>query len=86
MGQELNEIHKLMKKDRYEDAVRRAKSCQYDPVRRYLAEHFIIALMKGAESRQLPHELIMQLARFAYQLCPHEPAFQPIFSQLGIYY
>ena len=86
IGQEFNEIHKLMKQNRYEDAVRRAKSCQYDPVRRYLAEQFIIVLMKGAESRQLPHELIMQLARFAYQLCPHEPAFQPIFSQLGIYY
>ncbi len=84
MGVEMNEINKLMKSDRFEDAVKRAKYCQFELIRRYLAEHFILILLKGAESGQFHPNLILQLGQFAYQLCPNEPAFQPIYSQLRL--
>ncbi|NJO98803.1 MAG: hypothetical protein HC764_24700 [Pleurocapsa sp. CRU_1_2] len=53
-------------------------------IRFRLAEIFVDALLKGLENRSLSVEEMQQLAQWAYELCPREPAFQEIYSSLRI--
>ncbi|MBW4645231.1 MAG: peptidase M, neutral zinc metallopeptidase site [Goleter apudmare HA4340-LM2] len=83
-SKELKDIHDLMKRDRFDEAVSLAKKSQHDSIRKYVAEFFILILIKGIENRDLSYELIQKLGRWAYQLCPYEPAFQEIFRSLKL--
>ncbi len=82
---ELQEIDRLWQQRLYEEAVRRAKRSRHEQVRFKVAEVCIDILLKGAQSGNLPFELMHQLGQWTYELCPREPAFMPIYSQLGIY-
>lgn len=84
--QQLEEIDNLMKCNRFEDAVRRAKYSQYEEVRYRVAEVLIDILFQGIKSHQLDSEAIVQLGHWAKELCPHEPAFQEIYRSLGLHY
>ncbi len=53
-------------------------------MRHYVAEFFIMTLVKGIEDRDLSLDLIQQLGRWAYEICPDEPAFQEIYHSLKI--
>lgn len=83
-SQEIKEIHDLMKRDRFEDAVRRAKYSQHASIRYYFADFFIMTLVKGMQDRDLSFDLIHKLGRWAYEICPDEPAFQEIYHSLKI--
>lgn len=84
MGQEMQTILSLMKSDRMSEAVNKAKQSKHQQVRFMVAEMCLEFLLKGAQSGQLPRELIYQLGKWAYELCPNEPAFQGIYSELGL--
>ncbi|MDZ8051651.1 MAG: peptidase M, neutral zinc metallopeptidase site [Aulosira sp. ZfuVER01] len=84
-SQELKEIHDLMKCDRFDEAIRRAKYSQHESIRHYVAQFFIMTLVKGLEDRDLSFELVQQLGRWAYEICPDEPAFQTIYHSLNIH-
>jgi hypothetical protein len=84
-SQEIKEIHDLMKRDRFEEAVRRAKFSQHEFIRQYIADFFIMTLIKGIKDRDLPIDLIQKLGRWAYEICPDEPAFQEIYHSLKIH-
>lgn len=83
-SQELKDIENLMKCDRFDEAVRRAKYSQHDSISHYVAEFFIKALLKGIENHDLSFDSIQKLGRLAYELCPDEPAFQEIYHSLKI--
>ncbi|HLP87986.1 MAG TPA: peptidase M, neutral zinc metallopeptidase site [Nostocaceae cyanobacterium] len=83
---ELEEVYNLMKVDRFDDAVRRAKRSDNEHIRFYVAEFFILTLIKGLEERNLPFELINKLGKWAYELCPYEPAFQDIYRSMNLLY
>lgn len=83
-SQELKDIKNLMKCDSFDEAVHRAKYSQHDSIRYYVADFFIKTLLKGIQNRDLSFDLIQQLGRWAYQLCPDEPAFQEIYHSLKI--
>jgi hypothetical protein len=83
-SQELAEIHKLMEKDRFDEALRKAKNSEHQHIRYYLAEFFISTLIKGLQSGQMPIELVHQLAGYAYELCPDEEQYQEIYETLGV--
>lgn len=83
-SKELKDIHDLMKRDCFDASVRLAKNSQREPIRQYVAEFFILTLIKGIENRNLSFELVQNLGRWAYQLCPYEPAFQEIFRSLKL--
>lgn len=82
---EIKEIHDLMKRDRFDEAIRRAKCSQHESIRHYVAEFFIMTLVKGIQDRDLSLDLIQQLGRWAYEICPNEPAFQEIYHSLKIH-
>jgi tetratricopeptide (TPR) repeat protein len=84
--QEAEAIDRLLKNDRFEEAVRRAKSSKNYKIRFLVAEICLDILIKGLESHSFSFELIHQLGRWAYELCPDEPAFQEIYRSLKIYY
>lgn len=86
VSQEIKEILSLLERDRFSDAVRQAKYSKHEKVRFIVAEMCIDILIKGAETRKLPHEIISQLGRWAYELCPNEPAFQEIYRLMRIPY
>lgn len=83
-SQELKDIENLMKSDRFDEAVHRAKYSQHDSIRYYVADFFINTLLKGIKNRDLSFDLIQQLGGWAYELCPDEPAFQEIYHSLKI--
>lgn len=85
-SQEIQAIHELLKSDRFGDAVRKAKYSKHERVRFIVAEMCIEILIKGAETRELPGEIISQLGRWAYELCPNEPEFQEVYRLLKLRY
>ncbi|BAY64542.1 hypothetical protein NIES22_46410 [Calothrix brevissima NIES-22] len=83
-SQELKEIQELMKRDRFEEAIRKAQKSQHESTRHYVAELFIMTIVKGIQKKDLSWEIIKQLGIWAYELCPNEPAFQEIFHSLKL--
>lgn len=86
VAQEMQEILELLKRDRLSEAVSRAKYSKHKRVRFQVAEICIDLLIKGAETQQMPSELIYQLGKSAYEICPNEPAFQEVYRQLRLRY
>lgn len=80
---ELDEIDRLLKAKRWEEAISRAKRSGNSQVKYCMAEFF---LKFGAESQGLDFEAIYQLGRWAYELCPNEPSFQEVYRQLRLCY
>ena len=78
-------IDSLIKQNNFEAAVNLAKRSNNEMIRFRLAEIFIDALLKSLENRSLSAEEIYQLAQWAYELCPREPAFQEIYNSLRIH-
>lgn len=85
-SKELKEIQDLMQGDRFDEAVRRAKYSEHERIHFIVAEVCIDILLKGLETRELPFEVISQLGRWAYELCPNEPAFQEVYRTFRLHY
>jgi hypothetical protein len=83
--QEMDNIINLMKQNRIDDAVRRAKCSSHQEVKYQTAEIFINYLLAGAENRQMGHDEMLYLGRLAKEICPYEPAFMGIYNSLGLY-
>lgn len=73
-----------MKRDRFDEAVNYAKYSDCDPLKSYLAEFFILHLIKGSKSQQMPYDLIQKFGLWAYELCPDKVEYQQIYRELGI--
>jgi len=85
ISQELNKIYTFIKHERFEDAIFHAKCSQYDLIKSYVADYFIMILIKGVQSKRMPFYLIQKLCRWAYELCPNDPSYQEIYRQFNIY-
>ncbi len=83
--QEMDSIINLMKQNRIDEAVGRAKYSSHQEVKYQTAEIFINILLAGAENRQMGHDEMLYLGRLAKEICPYEPAFMGIYSSLGLY-
>jgi tetratricopeptide (TPR) repeat protein len=83
--QQMNSIIDLLKQDRVTEVVGRAKYSNYQEVKYQTAEIFIDILRKGSETRQMGHDEILQLGRWAKEICPYEPSFIGIYISLGLY-
>ena len=85
LSQELEEINRLLKSRQLEEVVRRARRSSHERVRYIVAEFFIDILVKGINSGELndPKE-IQQIGRWAYEICPDDPAFQEVYRELGL--
>ncbi|MDB9312021.1 hypothetical protein PN462_02830 [Spirulina sp. CS-785/01] len=84
ISQEFKPVQNLMKQERFEDAVRYAKlsSCEY--LRDYLADFLMLNLIDGLKTKRIPPEVIYQIGKFIYDLCPHHPEYQKIYYDLGL--
>lgn len=83
-SQELKEIEDLMKRDRFDEAIRRAKYSKHTYIQDYVADFFMMVILKGMKNQNMSFELMRQLGQWAYELCPNEPNYQLIYQQLGI--
>ena len=77
-------VDRLLKDNQYREAIKVAKRSQNEAICFRLAEIFIDVILQGAENRSLDFDGMYQLARWAYELCPREPAFMPIYRELKI--
>jgi hypothetical protein len=85
LSQEIKEINRLFQLRQYEAMLKKAKLSQRDRVRYIVAEFFLETLMKGLQEGRLhDQKLILQLGSWAYEICPHEPAFQAIYQSLKL--
>ncbi|QJB28541.1 tetratricopeptide repeat protein [Limnospira fusiformis] len=81
---EVNEIIGLMPSN-LNDAVRRAKNCHNQKVKRHIAAMLIEILIAGVNEGKMNGETAVQFARWAHQICPNDPEFVDIYRQCGIY-
>ncbi|WP_353928985.1 peptidase M, neutral zinc metallopeptidase site [Okeanomitos corallinicola TIOX110] len=85
LSQEIKEINRLFQVRQYEAMLGKAKLSKRDRVRYIVAEFFLDMLIKGIQKNRLhDQELILQLGLWAYEICPHEPAFQEIYRSLKL--
>ena len=82
---ELEKIDRLWQHSLYEMAVSVAKQSRHEKVRFAVAEVCINILLENSQSHNLDFDAMYQLAKWASELCPYEPAFMPIYSRLGVY-
>lgn len=84
---ELEEVKKLFERGMYEAVVKKARNSRYDHVRFTVAELFIEILINAAQrGNPNDYELVQQLGRWAYDICPNEPAFEEIYRSLKLIY
>ncbi|TAF08711.1 MAG: peptidase M, neutral zinc metallopeptidase site [Nostocales cyanobacterium] len=85
LSQELKTINLLFQTRQYEAMLRTAKLSKRDRVRYIVAEFFLNMLVQGDKKGCL-HDpgLMLQLGYWAYEICPHEPAFQEIYQSLKL--
>lgn len=81
---ELEKIDRLIKQNQFEAAVRVAKGSSNEKIRFIVAEICLKILLESLENNNLPFEMMNQLGNWAYELCPQEPAFKPLYSQLRV--
>jgi tetratricopeptide (TPR) repeat protein len=82
---ELETINHLWQQSNYETAIKIAKRSRHEQVRFAVAEVCLEIVLEILQSGNLTNEAILSLAKiteWAYDLCPHEPSFQAVYSQL----
>lgn len=84
ISQEIGEINYLIHSDRSDDAIYRAKYSEYDAVRLYVADSFMITAMNGVKNDTLSISVVNKLCRWCYELCPDDPEYQEIYRRLNI--
>jgi hypothetical protein len=83
--QESETINRLLQQGKFEEAVRAAKRSSNEDIHFRVAELCLEVIIKQIQSGDLSREAIQalnEIAQWAYELCPREPAFQPVFRQL----
>ncbi|WP_234300736.1 hypothetical protein [Sphaerospermopsis aphanizomenoides] len=84
-NQEIEEINHLLKTRQHEAMVRKARRSKRVRVRYIVAEFFIDILINGVQEGSLDDpEVMLQLGRWAYEICPDEPAFQEVYRGLRL--
>ncbi|WP_016951760.1 hypothetical protein [Anabaena sp. PCC 7108] len=84
-NQDLEKIEQLFHQNRFEEMVSKAKKSRYDRVRYIVAELFIDLLINGIKNDTLTDgEAILNLGKWAFEICPDEPAFQEIYRSLRL--
>ncbi|BAQ61257.1 hypothetical protein GM3708_1663 [Geminocystis sp. NIES-3708] len=81
---EAEEIDKLLKQNRFEDAVKKAKYSSNKEIKYIVANMCIEIALEGAKAKELEWEALQQLGRWAYEICPHEQSFREIYQLLRI--
>ncbi|RUS97047.1 hypothetical protein DSM106972_085970 [Dulcicalothrix desertica PCC 7102] len=85
--QEFEEFENLLKRKLYEQAVEKAKKSRNERVRFAAAEIFIQIIINAAERGDASdYEMVQQLGRWAYEICPDAPEFQQIYRSLRLSY
>ncbi|MBD2386404.1 peptidase M, neutral zinc metallopeptidase site [Cylindrospermum sp. FACHB-282] len=85
LTQELEEIDWLLKNRQFEAVVIKARCSHRERVRYIVADFFINILINGVKDGDLNSpEAIQQLGLWAYEICPHEPAFQEVYRGLRL--
>lgn len=86
-NQEIGEINRLFTSSQFEEMVRRARRSRHERVRYVVAEFFINILINNINSGNFNDvKVIQQLGRWAYEICPDEPAFQEVYRTLRLRY
>ena len=86
-NQELDAINNLLKSNKFEEGVKLAKQSRREQIRYIVAELLIEILVDAVNSGNADSpEIIQQLGRWAYELCPNEAAFQEVYRQLNLRY
>ncbi len=74
----------LLKENRMAEGVRRAKYSSYQQVKYRIAEILIDILIAGVKGRKMSRDDILQLGRWAQEICPYEANFMEIYQELGL--
>ena len=81
--QEIEEIDKLLKRQKYEEVVSKAKRSRHERVKFRVAEFFIEILINNIDKGDFrDYQAVQQLGRWAYEICPDEPAFQEVYRRV----
>jgi hypothetical protein len=81
---EAEEIAKLLKQGRFEDAVKKAKYSSNQEIKHLVASVCIDTIINASKSKELDWQSLQQLGRLAYEICPYDSNFKEIYKLLHI--
>ena len=82
--QEFEIIEMLLEQNKFEEAILLAKKSNYKRVKFKVADFFMQILSDVVERKLGDLQMIYKLGRFAYEICPNEPAFQEVYRSLKL--
>ena len=82
--QEIERIEMLLEHNQFEEATAIAKNSNHKRVKFKVAEFFVQTLSDAIERKLGNFQMIHKLGRFAYEICPNEPAFQEVYRSLKL--
>ena len=83
--QEREKVERLIKQERIDEAVRYAKRSRHERIRTDLRDFFIKILVEGMQSEHISGDELRLIGKWAYELDPHYPALQTLYSLLEIH-
>jgi tetratricopeptide (TPR) repeat protein len=87
LSQEAEEIDRLLKQGEFERAIQKAKYSSNPEIRRLVAQICLEIVIKGIQKPYLTYEeklALNDLTHWAYELCPNDPEFLPLYYLLKI--
>jgi len=76
------EVRRLMERNRFSEAIEKAKRSRSQKLRHITAQLCLTLLIEN--SQKLPPELLIELVRSAYELCPDDPEFREVYKLFHI--
>ena len=79
---DVREVGRLMERNQFSEAIKKAKRSRSQKLRHLTAQFCLNLLIEN--SQKLPPELLIELVRSAYELCPDDPEFREVYKLFHI--
>jgi hypothetical protein len=79
---DVREVGRLMERNQFSEAIKKAKRSRSQKLR-HLTAQFCLDLLRE-NYQKLPPELLIELVRSAYELCPNDPEFREVYKLFHI--
>ncbi|GEA26502.1 photosystem I assembly protein Ycf3 [Microcystis aeruginosa NIES-4325] len=76
------EVRRLMDRNQFYEAIEKAKRSRSQKLRHITAQLCLTLLLEN--SQKFPPELLIELVRFAYELCPEDPEFREVYQLFNL--
>ncbi|MGL4497419.1 MAG: hypothetical protein ACRCU2_00015, partial [Planktothrix sp.] len=84
VSQEFKKVYDLIQREEFDEAVVYASDYGCETLKSYMAEFFIVFLIRGLENKEITVEVALNFADYAYALRPNQLEYQRIYRDFGL--